>query len=68
MTGLLAGHLQNVVTVNESMVGGIVTLLDRVISVHGLDVVDHDKYAACEDKYKGDDAEHPDSIETKEDV
>lgn len=49
---VLARHLQNVITADESLTGGIATLVDRVIGVHSLDVGDHDKDAAREHKQK----------------
>ena len=66
---VLVRHLQNVFAVDECFTGGsIACLLGRVIGVHSFDVGDNDKDAACKDKQKGHDAQHADSIETKENV
>lgn len=61
-------HLPYVFTVDESLAGGIATLLGGVVGVDSLDVGDHDKDTARKDKQKGHDAQHTDSIESKEDV
>lgn len=62
-------YVPNVFTVGEVLSGGSIgTLLSRVIGVHSLDVLDHDKDAAGEDEQQGHDAKNTDSIETKENI